>query len=330
MKASKPQEDAKNSGNDHRRNRRRPPTNLDFARLVLLTRENAGLKQAELAEAAGVSRRTVIQVEEQGSSRADIIIRIAGALGQKVEEWLELAGHDVSGERIRAVLNQRQRDKATPPYSRLDPIYEFERMLDRLKKHKSALMCNFVTSQVPIDRPDVFNMFVEMFKHNLTLALICPFPIAERNISLKRGRLNEYYAGAYKWALLLAGQLRERLPEYRHRIAVFSPAFKDYAILVAPPIRVSEVRPAFIKYGSGSDEFSQFELGAYLRFLDGRADQWIEIYGGNGDRSERIEEAFGAWHDYCADIIDSWKPTDAESSFDDAKLAFWERTDLGR
>lgn len=54
--------------------------------IVRTERERQGLKQAELALAAGVSYRTVIQIEKgKPTSRLDVVIRVLEALGLTLE-----------------------------------------------------------------------------------------------------------------------------------------------------------------------------------------------------------------------------------------------------
>jgi HTH-type transcriptional regulator/antitoxin HipB len=54
--------------------------------IVRAERERQGLKQAELALAAGVSYRTVLQIEKgKPTSRLDVVIRVVEALGLTLE-----------------------------------------------------------------------------------------------------------------------------------------------------------------------------------------------------------------------------------------------------
>lgn len=310
--------------------RRLPPANPDFAHKVTQLRSEAGLSQTELAESAGISPRTQAQVEKAGTARAEVIIRIGAALERPLREWVVLAGHaDVSDERIDEVVIERNREKIKPPFARIDPLLVFNRILDRVKKYEGALMCNFVTSPVAIDRPDIVDVFKKMFPLGFHLALICPFPNSEKNIGLERGYLNGYYAAAYQWTLELAENLRKAIPGIDERVSVFCPAQKESTILVQPPMRVSEVRPVFIKYGVPGGRGPQYELGAYLRYLDGRPDQWIEIYDGEKEESERAVGAFRVWRDYCSDIVESWNPKN-DPIYDQQKLFFWQQKRGGR
>ena len=316
------------NNDDYRRKRRRPPPNSAFASILVKAREAADLSQVAVARKAKISPRTVAQVEKEGSARADVIIRLAIALRQPAESWLRDSGHEVEKvdeDRIKKIRNELQAGSEQSQFLRRDPTSQFNRMLERVKKYDGAIMCSFINSQVSLHRPENRELFVQMFDAGLHLALVCPFPIAARNIALERARLSEYYGAAYKWTTDLAKELRKAVPDYADQITVFSPKFQENAILVVPPIRVSEVRPAVIKYGAPGNPLAEYEVGAYLHFLDGRDDQWIEIYDGENPSSDRAKEAFGVWSDYCDDIIKNWDPS-RKPYFDTGKLQFWEKT----
>jgi len=310
---------------DYRRKRRRPPPNPEFARILVQSRQKAEMSQVELAREAEISPRTVAQVEKEGSARAEMIIRLAAALHQPPEKWLEISGHPPSDDRIRKILSQRNLNKVTPHFTQFDPASQFNRMLERIKKYKGGLMCSFVTSQINIDRTKAFAIFPEMFEAGLHLALVCPYPLAERNITLKREYLSGYYGAAYQWTRELAKTLRGKVPDHAHQISVFSPRFKDGAILVAPPIGISANRPAFIRYGLPGNPAPPYEVGAYLPFANGQDDQWIQIYDSEETGTANAQEAFHVWRDYCFDIVESWDPNQ-KAVFDPDKLFFWEET----
>jgi hypothetical protein len=161
-----------------------------------------------------------------------------------------------------------------------------------------------------------------MFKDGLCMAVLCPFPCNDDEMFLRRPSLHKYYNDAYGHTLRVAKRIRNST-EYKTQIAVFLPAKKGTATLVTPPIRVAETRPTFIKYGSPKDRTTPCELGTYLRYFDGRDDEWIEIYGGQPEITARAEESVSAWQDYCGDIVESWDP--ASRSFSADKLFFWQR-----
>lgn len=65
---------------------RKDPAALEIGRRVREAREALGLRQDELALAAGVSTRLVHQIESgKPTSRLDSIVRVLGALGLTLE-----------------------------------------------------------------------------------------------------------------------------------------------------------------------------------------------------------------------------------------------------
>lgn len=64
---------------------------LDYAKQVRIVRGNLGLSQSDLAEAAGVGRGTIINIETGKTiPQGDVLVRIMRVLGMVVEEGPEL------------------------------------------------------------------------------------------------------------------------------------------------------------------------------------------------------------------------------------------------
>lgn len=304
-------------------------TNEAFRSAVITARKAAGLSQLELARLAGVSPKTIVQVEESGRARFDAIVRLAVALAKSPEDWLKLAGHSVSESRIKEVIEQRGPDRARQPFGRIDPVQFFSEMVSRVQKHGSALMCSCVMSNIRFDNKELFKITEDLFRAGLRLALVSPFSVTGNDIILKKPGLNRYYTRSYGWACDLGRQLQDSFPFARKQIHVFTPAQSS---LVYTPIRMDEIRPALTKYSEilpneAESEVrvpARYELGAYVRFGDGKADRWIEIHDGNGPPTERVSEDFDAWYDYFSDIFSSWSPTEEGSDFDLSKLGYWQ------
>lgn len=301
-----------------------------FANVVKAARQQAGMSQGELARASSVSPKTIVKLEEGGKARSDAVIRLAAALGQPVEVWLNLSGLKVSESRIQNVLGQQQAERGTAPFPRVDPGEYFKRMRHHLENHKSGIMVSVITSRVPIDRPDLVDIFGELFAKGLTLAIACPFPVADKDIATYLPHLNGYYSRSYGWACDLAAKVEQMYEAAQRRVHVFTLKTRDQAMLVYPPLRATDTRPALIKYSESRSDDSKilvparYAAGAYVRFTDGRRDQWLDIYDGEGEMNERTEETYGAWADYLSEIADNWMPTNHDSPFDPAKLRFWQ------
>jgi len=161
----------------------------------------------------------------------------------------------------------------------------------------------------------------EVLSAGLHFALICPFPVADQYIASTKPRLNQYYTNTYSWVCNLAKRMRSIVAIAQNRIHVFAPKLSTGgALLVNTPIRANELRPSLTKYSQKGQIPARYEFGAYIRFIDSRPDQWIEIYDGESEMNERAEEAYGPWHDYCADIIHAWTLVGSESHYDLKKL----------
>jgi transcriptional regulator with XRE-family HTH domain len=125
-----------------------PTPDPRFVGLVAAARQRLGMSQKVFATAAGVSARTLTQVEANGKARAEIITKLAIAAGRSVEEWLTLSGHPVNTTLIDDVRIQQERAKNAQPIVRREPSVQFERMAKRVEEHHGALMCYIVTSDV--------------------------------------------------------------------------------------------------------------------------------------------------------------------------------------
>jgi hypothetical protein len=201
-------------------------------------------------------------------------------------------------------------------------------MRSYLDKHKTAIMISVVTSRVPIDRPDLVDQWGELLKHGLQWVLACPFPVANPEIAKHLPRLNGYYSRSYGWARELSTKMEQMFGK-AGRVDVFTLKASTQTTLVIPPLRVTDMRPAFIKYsevktGGNITLPARHACGAYIRFTDGRPDRWLDIYNG-GEMNERVEEAYGIWADYLSEIADNWAPTTNGPIYDENRMRFWER-----
>src|SRR5580658_7879876 len=100
MGESKKQQESEVGAVEQQKKRRIPAGTQEFAQAVITARNRLGLSQMGLSKAAGVSPRTVTQVENEGRARAEIITKLAVACGASPKAWLELAGHKVQKDRI--------------------------------------------------------------------------------------------------------------------------------------------------------------------------------------------------------------------------------------
>ena len=164
----------------------------------------------ELSRLAKVSPKTLVRLEDSGIARFDAVARVAQALGQPVEKWLELAGHKVPRTRIEDVLSERRPEASVFP--RLTSDEYFGRSEKRLKDFGIALRIVCVMSAVEISTDGVRNRIDRLLNDGMDMAIVCPFPIADPAISMQLTGLNRYYSDAYDWACRSARSFRS-VPE---------------------------------------------------------------------------------------------------------------------
>lgn len=301
-------------------------TNSKLGEQVRETRERQGLSLRKLAKRARVAIATLIKLEEKGNARSDSIIRIAHALGRPPDEWLQLAGHEISAARVGDIVKQLQMETTTSSFRRMDPEKWFEHLEEELRIRKSGLMCVSITSRMSISTPALQKQTLKLLQDKLHFALVAPYPPIAPNMHARIPGLVNYYNRVFTWTLELAQQVQEWFPNAKQSVKVFTPVSPSEGfLLIPPPIRVNEIRPCFTKF-SGTNEFKdpRYELGTYVRFGDGRPDQWVETYSGEGQMTENNEEAFNAWRDYFRPICDAWSPDGYRAKFDSAVLGpYW-------
>ena len=306
----------------------RPTTVTEsFGELVRATRKQAGLSQLELAQAAGISPKTLTKIEQGDMTRFDSIVRLAQALGKPTDEWVRLAGHkDVSTVKVKNVLGQH---RVNPPFPQLTPEQYIVRMIERLQTHGNiGLCCNCITSPVSVATDEIRKRAEEVMDAGLHVAMVVPFPFESENVRRRLPTLWQYYGSAYNWAYQAGNRSRHETPSTRDRIHVFTPRIgpDKETMLVYPPVRVAEVRPVLTQYGRQGNVL--YEYGAYLHFFDSREDHWVDIYSGNQLPNESAQETFDMWHDYFRDILLAWRPEgsgrDSTCTFDLKPTAFWQ------
>lgn len=293
--------------------------------MVIEARQRAGMSHLELSRLAKISPKTLFQIESDGIARFDAICRLAKALGQPVEQWLELAGHKVTKSRIDDVLSDRRPEEVPKAFPRLTVDEFFDRTEKRLEEYGYGLRCICVQSPVSINTPDLLKRIETVMAKGIDLALVTPFPVGDQTMLHEVSSLTKYYQGAHDWASRSARGIRSN-PTTKGRVHVFTPALQNRgAVLVYPPIRVNEIRPSFTEYRDKQQSQNRLhEFGSYVHFLDGKPDQWIDVYNSDDTHNERAKEAFDAWHDYFREIFAAWHPeSSGKIPYDLSLLRFW-------
>jgi transcriptional regulator with XRE-family HTH domain len=271
------------------------------------SRQEKGWSQLDLATESKVSTRTIVGLETAKAKmpRADVIVRLAHALGRDAKRWLALTGHSNLGEdqlerTVRAAGGFRFRGE-------MDPGEFFSKMLDDLSDAKPCVMCVCYPSAPGTNhRPDVRNILVKALQRGLTLALICPFPNTKDSIeNSEKPSLTRYYREVYEHIILFARDLTKRLaPNRQDRVAVFVPQDRPAGTYwEMPPMGVSKVRQALIQRFTGAeDEDADLQLVAWVELVQDQKDRMVEIYPTETRDRDRLE-VLRCWKDYLAEIM---------------------------
>lgn len=320
-------------------------TKDSLGKALIKARTAKGLSQIDLARASGVSPRTIAKIEREGGARFDAVIRLARALAEPAENWLALAGREVSQEKIRSVLtHDRRAPESHFEHLERTPVQFFEDVIAQLKDRGApALLCACVTTRpATLVNPAVRQKFQELLDAGVTLAVCSPYPhpsaIPRRHYT-ERTALVALYTQVFGWTRELGAQLGAAAPGKSNQVRVFFPrccvasdeSSTDHpahpAYLVPPPLGLVDYRPALVKYArSAAGQPEKLELGTYVRYGRGRPDQWMMLYPREGDEEDqaRSNEALETWRDYFSDILRAWNATAERIHWDDDKLLDWQ------
>lgn len=240
--------------------------------------------------------------------------------------------------KIEDVLGRRTTVTTTEmAFMRMSGEAFFKRTCDRLEKlgeNSYALRCVLISSPVKVETPGLGEQIKKVIEEGMHLAIVSPYPVADTQLPLECNSLNSYYNAAFTWACKSASTLRAAvaLDAAADRIHAFMPKIPTGGAMLMPPnTRIAESRPILTLY---RDEHigDKVELGTYIHFLDGREDEWIETYGGEGPKTPRAEEALAIWLDYFGELIRSWRPDGkkktARAHFELDKAMYWREAPL--
>lgn len=320
------------------------PVSPQLGTLLKETRIKKGLTQADLARQSGVSPSTIVKIEQRRPARFDAVVRLAHALGQPINAWLALAGHqDVQAERIAAIVKQ-QRAHEPEHFGRFeDPIEHFTQLRDELLTRQTpALACACFTSKpAALSRPELRQRLLALVKSGMHLALICPCPQPADippQYHTRKPSLVGFYTQVFGWVRQLAGELQRELPEEeRSRVAMFVPSTGSRAGggpgsemrvmgLVPPPLLPTAYQPMFMTFRAGqSGQPERTELGAYVRSSGNRPDRWLVLHPREGEDEEQAEESRNLWQDFFGDILQAWQPSGSDTVWADDRLVDWTR-----
>ena len=282
-----------------------PAEPFNLGNELKLARDRKRWTQMQLALEARVSTRTIVALENRKatSPRADVIVRLARALGADPKAWLAQTGHSESDKTVERSLNLAAGLRFR---GEMDPSEYFSRLLEELSNNGERLMCICYPS-IPgtSHRPDVRNQFVKAVNRGLGVALVCPFQKPGPVENSAKPYLARYYRDVYEQVILLARDLSEGIDaNLKNRLAVFIPFFEDghSERWSMPPQGISKVRQALVKKFDVTEDESEFELIAWVELAEDGRDRMIEIYPSEKKDRMRVD-VLRCWREYFAEII---------------------------
>jgi transcriptional regulator with XRE-family HTH domain len=282
--------------------------------------------QADLAREAGVSLRTVVRVEAAKGTlkiRPEPLVRIAYALGRPAEELLELAGIELTGEKLRQLTRERVVLGGPLAHAeRMPPVAYLERILAKMTERRGpALLCISVANDRAIDNPQTTAVMSGLLEAGLYIAVSSPYPSGSYVAASRSGipNLARFYNSVFGRVCGIATFLQDLVPERAHQVVVVklngqpSVAERQMFRLAAPSIGITDHRPCLFYFPAAVVEerkyASEVELASYMRFGGERPDHWLVVYPspGNLEEQERASDSRDNWLDYFRDVIRQWE-----------------------
>jgi transcriptional regulator with XRE-family HTH domain len=308
--------------------RRTGPT---LGQILRTVRKQNKLSQGILSQRSHVSIRTIVDIEgeKQSNPRFDVVVRLAHALSQETNAWLQLAGHfEVSDDKIQRVLKESDRFRFD---SEVDPLEFFASLKSRLHSRTSILLCIGCPSTVGIvHKAEVIRVLAELITHGLWIALVYPHSKFEAIEKAKKKSLARYYDAIYTEVIVLAEELTKQVVDSRKgRLGVFCPAVPADTSNVRysmPLPGIGEQRPTLVRYSQeDSDKKNKFdfELANWVTTSRDGQDRWLQIYPSDLDDPRRYERLL-CWRDYFNDILERYKPEQEGWDKQDFKGTEWQ------
>jgi transcriptional regulator with XRE-family HTH domain len=299
------------------------PQKASFAATLRDLRKEKGWSQGEISRLSHVSIRTIVDIEggKQSNPRIDVVIRLAGALGQDPVHWLKLAGHpQISEEKIKNVLADAGKFRFD---DETDPVEYFSTLRSRLNPDNPALMCiSYLSVPGLIHRPDVQQMLAELVNDGLWIAMALPYPRIREWENDPKPNLARYYNEVYGGVVIAAKELLGKIPSERQGcLGVFCPREnkEDKNIRYINPLAgLTEYRPALIKhYSNNSSNLPkyEYELAAWVTLSREKRDRWLQVYP-SPEPDERLRYArLLCWRDYFSDFLTKCNPFENQTGW---------------
>jgi DNA-binding XRE family transcriptional regulator len=285
----------------------------DFGKMVWTARkQKKHWSQAVLSQKASVATRTIVTLEK-GKSHPEksIVIRLADALGENVQDWLQKCGYEKASDE--EIHNAMRASRQLHFAGERPPENYFLELRQRVGQGHKILMCvAYLSPPGAQRRPDLKDLVLDSVNHGLHLAMVCPYPRILNPATVPKPNLSFYYSDVYNWVLAFAREMHERLkPESKSRLAVFVPNVQeeDQSLLhcVPPPTGLADYRPTLVMDDNNiKGDDSCFELAAWFVMQQDKRDRWLPIFPAPTLEQETVASSsrhLQFWKDYFSEIL---------------------------
>ena len=324
--------------------RKKARKSTELPRIGLAVREarlGKGWIQAYLASLAGVSSRTIYLLEtgERATTRADVIIRLATALGEDIKVWLDYAERSASDQtielhkrRVQSNLDFLEKGKhGVQGYGEIGVDAFFDQLAEIAD---NGIICVYYTmTPGALLNPTVMMRITERVNAGLFLAMIIPYGTVPKESTEQKINLADFYVQVEKDVVILARNLLKRVKkERKNRIRVFCPQFpsgEERMQYIIPPIPFWEIRPMLTRRASteksfGSDD-EEYRLYTWMTSIDRTSDKIYEFYS---TEHHNISKFLWSWREFLSDILEPWLNAKGDGWGRLSKNSIWQKKEI--
>ncbi|MCX6925085.1 MAG: helix-turn-helix transcriptional regulator [Verrucomicrobia bacterium] len=293
-------------------------------------RGEKGWSQQTLSEKARVSSRTVFMLEkgERAKARADVVVKLATAVGKDPEDWLKLAGlKDFPREEVERIQGGLGSFKLK---GESDPVAFFQGLKKKVAERKWPVAFCAAYTSLPgaVHRQDVRQYFVDLLNGGLVgVALVSPYPHVPAAVQSAKPYLAAYYSAVQNEVLRLALELKRAVSneDAAKRLAVYAPMRHDEGKVrfdCPPTPGLGEYRTALLKhFCPEAPEVSEYELVNWTRLTGDNKDRILRVFPpAEPEYQENAYNLVLRWEDYFRELLECCEP---------GKKRFWTREVAG-
>jgi transcriptional regulator with XRE-family HTH domain len=285
-------------------------------------RASRGWTQGELADNSSIATRTVVAAEAGDEiPTRETIVRLAYALGENIDEWLNACNYTASEREVSEII----RDSGHLHFAgEKSPELYLTELKNRLKKGPLVMVVCYNSPPGATGYPAAKNAITQAIEQGLCLAMCCPHGNTPPTTDPWTADLSLYSFQVYTSVAGYARDLSFRVSaKARRNIAVFTPNYNnrpDMALVIPPPLGLAESRPTLIYDCARSfDDPQAFELVAWFSMRQDNRNRWLRVYPAPlaKDEANAILH-FRYWRNYFREILkartaDGWDPTCLET-----------------